>query len=94
MSALTVLEPPKARLSVGDVSRAGQLTYGMARKYEARADQWLGLGSAIGNIDIIDTVVYSRKPWEKDALLAEITSKTLKGSGRRLNREMKAIGKK
>ena len=65
----------------------------MARKYEVRAERWLGLGCVVGSSDTIDAVVYSNEPWRKDPALEEVASKILKNSGVALNREMKKIGR-
>jgi hypothetical protein len=69
------------------------LIYAMAKKYETRAERWLGLGSAIGSQDLIDAVAYNGKPWRQDPQLKELAGTVLKNPGIPLNSQMKRIGR-
>lgn len=88
-SGTSVVAIPRAQ--AGEIEQR-TLAYAMARKYELRAERWLGIGCVIGSADTIDTVVYSSKPWEKDPALEEMAD-VLKSSGVPLNKEMKRIGR-
>lgn len=89
-SGISVVAVP--RTEAADIEQ-GTLAYAMARKYEVRAERWLGLGCVVGSPDMIDAVVYSSEPWREDSALEEVASKILKSSGVALNREMKKIGR-
>ena len=57
-----------------EVENIGQrtLAYAMARKYELRSEQWLGLGTVVGSPYVVDSVVYSTEPWTEDPTLEEM----------------------
>ncbi len=69
------------------------LFYAMAKKYETRAERWLGFGSLAGSMKVIDAVVYSDKPWKEDPQIEEMAEVLLKGSRRIFNSQMKPIGR-
>lgn len=66
-----------------DVENIGErtLAYAMARKYEFRSEQWLGLGTVAGSPHVVDSVVYSREPWKEDPAVEEMAK--ILNSGRR-----------
>lgn len=69
------------------------LMYAMARKYEMKADEWLGLGSVLGRDALIDAVVHSAEPWSESPELDELVKSVLKNPGVPLNTQMKKIGR-
>lgn len=89
-SGTSVVAVPRAQ--AGEIEQ-GTLAYAMARKYELRAERWLGFGCVAGSADMIDAVVYSNKPWGEDPALEEMAKNVLKNSGVPLNKDMKRIGR-
>lgn len=57
------------------------MTFAMARKYKAKADVWLALGSCAGSKDFIDAVAFNNQPWKEDLELEEIMNIALTGKG-------------
>lgn len=69
------------------------LFYAMAKKYETRAERWLGFGSLAASMNVIDAVVYSDKPWKEDPKIEEMAEVILNGHRRIFNSQMKPIGR-
>lgn len=63
--------------AAGDVERQA-LTFGQARKYRARMDQWLALGGRSGSRRLVDFAAYSCDPWHEDPALEEVARVMLK----------------
>lgn len=39
------------------------------KKYQAKADEWLSLGSNIGSKSLVDALLYIKAPWKFDSTL-------------------------
>ena len=44
-------------------------TFGIWKKYQLRANEWLSMGSISGSNKMIDVATYTKKPWEPDPKL-------------------------
>ena len=53
-------------------------SFAMARKYKARADEWIVMGSIAGSSDLIDLFWYSNERWENDSDLEIMASAILR----------------
>ena len=53
-------------------------SFAMARKYKARADEWIVMGRIAGSSDLIDLFWYSNERWENDSDLEIMASAILR----------------
>jgi hypothetical protein len=61
------------------------LRYAHVKKYQTRANEWLGLGSLAGSDRLADVAVYSNAPWAYDgAVEAEVARIAGHGTARRM----------
>ena len=51
------------------------IVYGVLKKYQLRASQWLSLGSFSGSSEFIDVASFSKIPWKPDAELDALSKK-------------------
>ena len=55
-------------------------SFAMARKYRAKADEWIVMGSIAGSSDLIDSFWYSNERWKSDSDLERLASAILRES--------------
>jgi hypothetical protein len=63
--------------------RSGQISkylvnHCVARKYKAKADVWLGLGTLSSSEKLVDCFVFCKQPWKYDPHIEELSRKLLK----------------
>jgi len=64
----------------------------VARKYKTRADVWLGLGWITSSSNVIDEIVFNKKPWSEDRNLEDFSKIILK-TGILINKFGKKVGR-
>ena len=45
------------------------VAYGVLKKHQLRAEQWLSLGRVYGSTNVIDVAMFTKEPWKPDARL-------------------------
>ncbi len=67
--------------------------HAIARKYESRADEWLGLGSFANSDRIVDMVWYSKEPWRRDPELEALLAQGILSPGTFVKGRRRKIGR-